>query len=93
MEKNINQSIANVSVQLAAGKVKAKDFLGLQVGDVVTMETNPSEEALVMIEGAPKYYGYVGSYRGNRACRITRPIPDRDLINFRNRQELLKHGG
>jgi len=45
---------------------------------------------MVLIEGTPKFYSYVGSYRGNRAARITRPIPERDLINMRNKQEVIK---
>jgi flagellar motor switch protein FliM len=93
MEVNVKQTLANMSVQLATGTMKTKEFLQLKPGDVVSMDTNPAEEAMVMIEGTPKYYGYVGSYRGNRAVRITRPIPKRDLINYKNRQELLKHGG
>jgi len=93
MEKNIKQTTAKLSVQLAQGTITTGDFLKLQEGDVVTLETNPSDEAMVMIEGAPKFYGYVGSYRGNRAVRITRAIPDADLITYRNRQELLQHGG
>jgi len=93
METSIKQTSANVSVQLATGTIKTRDLLKLKNGDVITLDTNPAEEAMVMIEGTPKYYAYVGSYRGNRAARITRPIPYRDLINYRNRQELLKHGG
>lgn len=93
MEVNIKQSVANLSVQLATGGVKTRDFLNLSSGDVITLDTTPSEEAMIMVEGAPKYYAYVGSYRGNRAARITRQIPRRDLINYRNKQELLKNGG
>jgi len=93
METNVKQTTANMSVQLAEGQIKTKNFIKLRAGDVVSMDTNPSEEALIMIEGIPKFYGYVGSFRGNRAVRITRPIPDLDLINYRNRQELLKNGG
>lgn len=93
MDVNVRQSISNMSVQLATGMIKTKEFLNLKVGDVVSLDTNPSEEALLMVEGSPKFYGYVGSYRGNRAIRITRPIPKRDLINYRNKQELMKHGG
>ena len=89
MEVNVNRSTANMSVQLATGSITTKKLLELQAGDVLTMDTNPSDEALVMIEGAPKFYGYVGSYRGNRAVRITRPIPERDLINLRNKEELI----
>lgn len=93
METNVKQTLTTVGVQLATGNVKTRDFLDLGVGDVMSLDTNPSDEALVMVEGTPKFYGYVGSYRGNRAVRITRNIPKRDLINFRNREELLKHGG
>lgn len=92
MELNVKQTTAQMSVQLATGTIKTRDLLALKVGDVMTLDTNPSEEAMVMVEGTPKYYGYVGSFRGNRAARITRAIPKKDLINYRNRQELLKHG-
>jgi flagellar motor switch protein FliM len=93
METNVKQSICTVGVQLARGSIKTKDFLSLDVGDVITLDTNPNDEARVMVEGAPKFYGYVGSYRGNRAVRITRDIPRNDLINIRNKEELIRNGG
>jgi flagellar motor switch protein FliM len=93
METNVKQTIASLGVQLARGTIKTRDFLKLNVGDVITLDTNPSEEARVMIEGTPKFYGYVGSYRGNRAVRITRDIPRNDIINMRNREELIRNGG
>ena len=93
MEASVRQTISNMSVQLATGTIKTKDFLNLKPGDVISMETNPTDEALLMVEGEPKFYGYGGTFRGNRAIRITRPIPQRDLINYRNRQELIKNGG
>lgn len=93
METNVKQTLTSMSVQLARGTIRTKDFLDLNVGDVVTLDTNPAEEAMVMVEGAPKFYGYVGSYRGNRAVRITRDIPKSDLINIKNKEDLLKNGG
>ncbi len=92
MQTNIKRTTAEISVQLATGHVKTRDFLSFKEGDVIKLDTNPSEEALVKIEGEPKYYGFVGTYRGNRACRITRNIPKEDLINYENKQELLKYG-
>lgn len=92
MEVNVNQSLANVSVQLATGTIRTRDFMALKKGDVLTLDKTPSEEAMMMIEGSPKFYGYVGSYRGNRAMRITREIPRNDLINYRNKEELIKNG-
>jgi flagellar motor switch protein FliM len=93
METNVKQTICSLSVQLAQGTIKARDFLELDKGDILTLDTNPTEEARVMIEGTSKFYGYVGSYRGNRAVRITRDIPKNDLINIRNREELIRNGG
>lgn len=93
MQVNVERTMANMSVQLAEGSIKAKQLVEMQAGDVMTLDTNPTDEAMVMVEGEPKYYSYVGSYRGNRAARITRPIPEQDLINYRNRQEVLKNGG
>ena len=93
METNVKRTMAGMSAQLATGTIRTKELLALKQGDVITMDTNPSEEALLMLEGSPKYYGYIGSYRGNRALRITRAIPQRDLINYHNKQELLKNGG
>lgn len=92
MERSVSQIMANMSVELARGTVSARDFLDLKTGDVLSLDTNPSSEAMITVEGAPKFYGYVGSYRGNRAVRITRSIPRGDLINHRNRQEALKNG-
>jgi flagellar motor switch protein FliM len=93
METNVKQTICSLGIQLARGTIRTRDFLNLNVGDVITLDTNPTEEARVMIEGTPKYYGYVGSFRGNRAVRITRDIPKNDLINIRNKEELIKNGG
>lgn len=93
MDRNVKQTMVNMSVQLAHGTIRTKEFLNLAVGDILTLENNPNDEALLKIEGAPKFYGYVGSYRGNRALRITRAIPQRDLINWRNKQELIINGG
>lgn len=92
METNIKQTQTNLSVELARGSISAGDFLRLNPGDVISLDTVPSEEAMIKIEGEPKFYAYVGSYRGNRACRISRQIPKQDLINYRNKQELLKYG-
>ncbi len=93
VETSIKRTIANLSVELAQGRISPRQFLELKKGDVITLDTNPSQEAIMTIEGTPKFYGYVGSYRGNRAIRITRPIPEIDLINYRNNEELLKNGG
>jgi flagellar motor switch protein FliM len=92
MQGNVLQTPCSMSVQLARGAIKTRDFLSLKKGDIITLETNPAEESRVLIEGIPKFYGSVGSLRGNRAIRISREIPRNDLINMRNKEEYNYHG-
>jgi flagellar motor switch protein FliM len=76
-------------VQLARGSIKTRDFIALNKGDILTLDTNPKEEARILIEGVPKFYGSVGSVKGNRAVRLSREIPRNDLINIRNKEECI----
>ncbi|MEY4701714.1 MAG: flagellar motor switch protein FliM [Pseudomonadota bacterium] len=92
MQGNVLQTMCSMSVQLARGSIKTRDFLALGPGDIITLETNPTEAARIMVEGVPKFYGSVGSLRGNRAVRISKDIPKNDLINIRNKQELTNNG-
>lgn len=89
MRGNVMQTTCSLSVQLARGSVKTRDLLALGKGDILTLDTNPSEEARVLVEGVPKFYGSIGSIRGGKAVRISQSIPKNDLINIRNREELL----
>jgi flagellar motor switch protein FliM len=93
MAKNVKEVSANIGVQLGRGTVRARDFLKLEVGDIMMLDTNPIDESLVMVEGVPKYYGRIGLYRGNKAIKISRDIPARDLLDMANREEVLKNGG
>ena len=92
MQSNVMQTQCAISVQLARGAIKTRDFLSLNPGDVITLDTNPTEDARILIEGVPKFYGSIGSLRGNRAVRISRDIPRDDLINMRNREEFKYYG-
>lgn len=80
MESNVKKTQVEMSVQLAKGQITTKDALHLKVGDIVPLETNPNEEAIIQVEKTPKYKGYVGSYRANRAIKFTNAIyPDEEV--------------
>lgn len=74
MEGNIKKTDIDLTVQLAQGAIKTRDVLNLSVGDIIPLETNPTEEAVIQIEKSPKYKGFVGSYRANRAVKVTNAI-------------------
>jgi flagellar motor switch protein FliM len=74
MEGNIKKTDIDLTVQLAQGAIKTRDVLNLSVGDIIPLETNPTEEAVIQVEKSPKYKGFVGSYRANRAVKVTNAI-------------------
>lgn len=74
MEANIKKTDVNLSVELAKGEIPTRTILDLKPGDILQLETSPTEEALIRVEGRPKYKGFVGTYRGCRAIRVTGSI-------------------
>ena len=74
MEGNIKKTSVEMSVELARGTATTRQILDLNVGDILQLENSPTDEAIVMVEGVAKYKGFVGSYRGSRALRVTQPI-------------------
>jgi len=74
MEANIRKTQVEMSVQLAHGQIKTRDALTLNEGDIIPLATNPTEEAIIQVERTPKYKGFVGSYRANRAVKVTNAI-------------------
>jgi flagellar motor switch protein FliM len=92
LKSNIVRTPAEVSVQLADGAITARELIELKKGDVITLDSKPSDPALVKIEGYPKFYARVGTSCGQRAASIMDLIPQADLINYRNRQEIITNG-
>ena len=83
MEKNIRGTDVDLSVELGTGQISLRDALELKVGDIIPLETTPTEEAIIKVEGTPKFKGFVGSYRGSRAVRVS------DAIVATKEQEVL----
>ncbi len=61
-----------VSVVLAEGKLKGRDVLNLKVGDVIPLEAAADADAVVKVEGRPKFHAKIGSKSGNRAAVISK---------------------
>jgi len=74
MERNLKICDVNMSVELGRGQVKGRDMMDLSIGDIIPLETGPSEPATLMVEGVPKYKGFVGTYHGSRALKVSSAI-------------------
>src|SRR5262249_35799061 len=51
MEGNIKKTDVTLSVELARGKISAREVGDLSVGDIIPLETSPAEEAIIRVEG------------------------------------------
>jgi flagellar motor switch protein FliM len=70
-------NIAPVQVQaiLAQTVVSVNDLLSLQVGDIITTEKSHTHDVLIQVEGKNKFLGQIGQFRGSRAVRLSRKVP------------------
>ncbi len=80
MEGNIKKTDVTLSVELARGKISAREVGDLSVGDIIPLETSPAEEAVIRVEGTPKYRGFVGTSAGSRAIKLMSAVMDPDEI-------------
>jgi flagellar motor switch protein FliM len=48
-----------------------RDLLGLQIKDILKLNTGPEELIRINIEGVPKFKGFPGIVKGNRAVEIS----------------------
>ncbi len=84
----ILEAPAEVRVQVGYGRINLTKLLELKVGDVIQLKNAPNDEAVVFIEDKPKFYAISGQYRGFKAAKITRQIPEHDLVKLRNDLEV-----
>ena len=71
IRRGIEQANVEVRVELARGEVQFRDILKLEVGDTLSLGTGAKDAAKVLIEGKPKFEGYVGKHGGSKAVRVT----------------------
>ncbi|MDR2338264.1 MAG: flagellar motor switch protein FliM [Deltaproteobacteria bacterium] len=74
MVQNLLRSDVNLRVELAKGNVKAKTISSLGLGDIIQLETDPTDFANVFIEGVKKFRGKVGTFHGSKAIKIMEDV-------------------
>lgn len=75
MMRNVS---VNLKVNLGSTEIAGRDLLQLKVGDVITLNETQDTPLRIYVEGAPKYLGYLGAFRGNNALKIETPIIDKE---------------
>jgi flagellar motor switch protein FliM len=74
LESGVSSASVEMVVYLAETKLTLGELKNLSVGDVIMTEKEQTAGLQVMIEDAPKFYGYPGIYKGHKAVRIGAPI-------------------
>ena len=64
----------NVIALLGKCRHTVGDILNLQLDDVIHLGTGPEDDIVLTVDGVPKYKGFPGVIKGNRAVEITQLI-------------------
>ncbi|CAD7774466.1 Flagellar motor switch protein FliM [Candidatus Methanoperedenaceae archaeon GB37] len=74
LEKEIKETKAEVCVELAKTTLKVKDLLSLKKGDIIKLNKDIKSPLTLKVEGIPKFLGYAGVLKGNKAFKINSEI-------------------
>ncbi|MDY7031481.1 MAG: flagellar motor switch protein FliM [Thermodesulfobacteriota bacterium] len=61
----------DITVELGRTTINIEQVLNLQVNDVIQLERYVDDELVLKVEGVPKFVGYPGLSKGNRALQVT----------------------
>jgi flagellar motor switch protein FliM len=64
----------NIIAELGKTVYTIRDLIELQIGDVISLNTGPSDKIRINVENVAKFSGYPGVVNGNRAAEIVKPI-------------------
>lgn len=70
LETRLDNALVELSVTLARSKIKTRDLINLEVGDVITTEHEVDKPIEVAIQRVPKFKATAGAVRGKKAIRI-----------------------
>jgi len=70
----VRQASIEISVELGRTMISARDLLKLKKGDVIQLDQDIGEPIMAKVEGVPKYRGYAGLTKGNKAFQISKEI-------------------
>ena len=60
-----------ITVELGRAVITSKDLLNLTEGDIIMLEQDVSQPLIAKVEGIPKFKGFPGVSRGNKALQVS----------------------
>lgn len=74
MEGHLRKFNLPLTATLGQTHLKIRDLLGLEKGDVVSLDQRKDEEISVSLSGKPMFLGRPGTHRRHRAFKVTRVL-------------------
>ncbi|QDV23052.1 flagellar motor switch protein FliM [Aureliella helgolandensis] len=71
----LGESKVELVVNLASSTIHAVDLMHLQVGDIVTTETDINTPLEILVEGVGKFEGKAGAFKGKKAVEVLQVVP------------------
>ena len=71
LKDRLKETNVEVFVELGKTVMSGKEFINLDKGDVVKIDSDVDDEMIVYVEGVPKYKGRPGVVRGNKAVQLS----------------------
>jgi flagellar motor switch protein FliM len=84
LEVELEKARVPVSVVIGKTNVMVNDFVNLQVGDIITLDSYVNSDFNVMIGNMHKFHAKPGTSRGKNAVQITALIEKEDSSNGRH---------
>lgn len=78
LEKYVRKAELESSAVIGETYITVEDFIFMQVGDVIKLNTKIEDELELKIGGKTKFLGYPGTYKKNMAFKITKVIEKGD---------------
>jgi flagellar motor switch protein FliM len=72
IQRLLTKTQINIAAELGKTTDHAvRDLLNLKLGDVIKLNTGPKDPVTIKVEDIPKYLGFPGILKGNRAVQIS----------------------
>ena len=81
LQKRVEKSNVNISAQLGSTEITVRDFLELQMGDVITLDDLVTGQLEVHVGEKFKYYGVPGTIKNKLAVKVTQVVKKGDENN------------
>jgi len=79
LKKIITSLNVDVTVKFGETNLTVGKILDLQEGDVIPLHKDIDEPLTVLVEGVPKFLGYAGIFKSNKAIKIEKKIIKEEL--------------